>query len=103
MTTSPRVVKLRLADADATEIDLPYDYLLIASGASYPCEPIKPTAEERTLAARQASWDTAAATLRVAASAIVVGGGLVGVELAAEIIEAYPSKLTLTLTLTPAS
>ena len=45
------------------------------------CAPIKPTAAERTLAARQASWDGAAATLREAASAIVVGGGLVGAEL----------------------
>ena len=92
VTTSPRVVRLRLADADATELDLPYDYLLVASGVSYPCAPIKPSAAERTLAARQARWDGAAAALREAASVIVVGGGLVGVELAAEIVEAYPSK-----------
>lgn len=92
VTTSPRVVRLRLADADATELDLPYDYLLVASGVSYPCAPIKPSAAERTLAARQARWDGAAAALQEAASVIVVGGGLVGVELAAEIVEAYPSK-----------
>ena len=92
MSASPRLVRLRLADEDATELELPYaslrvrvrvrlpagrfgpmfpdyhpmlpvitptryDYLLVASGASYPCAPIKPTAADRTLASRQASWD----------------------------------------------
>ena len=69
---------------------LPYDYAIIACGAGYPCAPVRPTADEPDLTSRQAVWDAAA--LAAAPSAVVVGGGLVGVELAAEIIEAYPKK-----------
>ena len=89
-SVTPTAVKVHVADdAGVTEQrELPYDYLLLASGTSYPCAPIKPTVAERTLAARQAAWDAAAAALRDAPSAVVVGGGLVGVELAAEIAEA---------------
>ena len=71
---------------------LPYDYAIIACGAGYPCAPVRPTADEPDLTSRQAVWDGAAAALAAAPSAVVVGGGLVGVELAAEIVEAYPKK-----------
>ena len=80
------------AGAEPAEVELPYDYLVLACGTAYPCAPVKPTAEQPSLSSRQAAWDAAAAELREAPSAIVIGGGLVGVELAAEIVEAFPSK-----------
>lgn len=78
--------------ATGTSQRLEYDYLLLGCGTGYPCAPIKPSAAEVSLAARQATWDKAAAELRAAGSVIVVGGGLVGVELAAEIASAMPGK-----------
>ena len=80
------------AGAEPVEVELPYDYLVLACGTAYPCAPVKPTAEQPSLSSRQAAWDAAAAELREAPSAIVIGGGLVGVELAAEIAEAFPAK-----------
>ena len=80
------------ADAATRPTAVPYDYLVLGCGVGYPCAPIKPTAAEPTIDDRRGTWRRAADTLRAAPSALVVGGGLVGVELAAEIVAAYPSK-----------
>ena len=88
----------KLLSSDEETVMLPYDYLLLGCGAGYPCAPIKPTSSECTLTSRQATWTAAATTLRTAADVIVVGAGLVGVELAGEIAEAYPTKRTTVVT-----
>ena len=75
---------------------IPFDYLLLACGSLYPAvqgqEVIKPGAAQSTLPLREACWAGVARRLAEAEDAIVVGGGPVGVELAAEIAAAYPNK-----------
>ena len=65
---------------------IPFDYLVLCSGSSY-SRPIKPSPAEPGLGLRRATWLRAAAALRGARSVIIVGGGPVGVELAAEILD----------------
>lgn len=70
---------------------LPYDYLVLAAGSTYPV-PIKSTPNELTLQQRQAQWNQAAAELDAAKTVVILGAGAVGVELAAEILTKYPSS-----------
>ncbi|KAJ9515382.1 hypothetical protein QJQ45_016375, partial [Haematococcus lacustris] len=75
---------------------LPYDYLVFATGSSY-ASPIKPhhtvdptsPHQEVNRTARLRALEAAAEQLRAAASVVVVGGGTVGVELAAEVAGHY--------------
>lgn len=67
----------------------PYDYLIIASGSSYN-PPIKESCI--VIATRAEHLREHHNRLDRADSALIIGGGLVGVELAAEIIEHYPKK-----------
>mmetsp|Transcript_38504 Transcript_38504/g.121329 ORF Transcript_38504/g.121329 Transcript_38504/m.121329 type:complete len:296 (-) Transcript_38504:914-1801(-) len=53
---------------------------------------IRPRREEKTMSCRAMTWMHENSKLQQAPSALVVGAGLVGVELAAEIIAVYPSK-----------
>lgn len=75
---------------------LSFDYLMLACGSLYPSvdgkQVVKAGAEQSSLQAREATWAAAAEKLKTAEDAIVVGGGPVGVELAAEIAEVYPEK-----------
>lgn len=75
---------------------LSFDYLVLATGSKYPAinaqNVVKPGAEQPSLASRAACWEAAAASLAKAESALVIGGGPVGVELAAEIASVYPHK-----------
>eukprot|EP00928_Gymnodinium_smaydae_P068390 TRINITY_DN5152_c0_g1_i2.p1 TRINITY_DN5152_c0_g1~~TRINITY_DN5152_c0_g1_i2.p1 ORF type:complete len:495 (+),score=112.98 TRINITY_DN5152_c0_g1_i2:82-1566(+) len=87
VSTDHVVVSFR--GGDEQRIDL--DYLILATGADYRY-PITPTAAEKTLASRRASWDKAAAEVRAAQSVLILGGGAVGAELAAEIVCYYPGK-----------
>ena len=66
-----------------------YDYLVIASGSSYNT-PIKE--KDLVIAARATELRNYAQKLKKAEKVLVIGGGVVGVELAAEIIEKYPNK-----------
>ena len=71
------------------EKKIPFDYLIIASGSGY-TDPIK---EEATITATRASHlRNSHNKLEKANKVLIIGGGLVGVELAAEIIETYPNK-----------
>ena len=65
----------------ATERAIEYDYLLLGSGSSY-AAPIKPAPATATLAGRRAELDAQHVQLRAAHTVLIVGGGLVGVELA---------------------
>jgi NADH dehydrogenase FAD-containing subunit len=67
----------------------PYDYLVIASGSSYN-PPIKESCI--VIATRAQHLREHHEKLEQAKSVLIIGGGLVGVELAAEIVEHYPEK-----------
>ena len=67
----------------------PYDYLVICSGSEYNL-PMK--GKSSVAAARASMLAKYANKLKSSKSVLIIGGGLVGVELAAEIIEKYPSK-----------
>ncbi len=68
---------------------IPFDYLALCSGSSY-ASPIKESKKVIPLRAR--SLFTVSKKLEAAKSVLIVGGGLVGIELAAEIREKYPLK-----------
>ncbi len=66
-----------------------YDYLVVCTGSSYKA-PIKDGAA--IIATRAHELVSCAQKLRQSNSVLIIGGGLVGVELAAEIIGKCPSK-----------
>lgn len=72
------------------ERSLVFDYLILGCGSRHACPPIMPSASEGTRPARQRVWDDAAEELAAARTVLIVGGGPVGVELAAEIACAHP-------------
>lgn len=72
-----------------------YDYLILATGATY-CDPIspatpkvggRPTPSTFSLAGRYKEWEKAHEKLKGAKRVLILGGGAVGVELAAEILD----------------
>lgn len=67
----------------------PYDYLVLASGSSYN-SPIKE--KNLVIASRAKELQDNAQQLRKAQQVLIIGGGLVGTELAAEICTHYPEK-----------
>ncbi len=77
------------ADVVFDHARIPYDYLAICSGSTY-SSPIKE--EDLVVAARGKELIDAHKKLEHATHVLVVGGGVVGVELAAEIVDAYPHK-----------
>lgn len=76
-------------DGRTQQVD--FDYLILATGADY-SKPVTPSSQEHTLAARAATWQMEAARVQAAGSVLVLGGGAVGAELAAEIICHFPQK-----------
>jgi len=68
-----------------------FDYLILATGADYR-QPISAIVAESSLPSRLATWEREAARLRDAGRILVLGGGAVGTELAAEISCYYPEK-----------
>jgi len=66
-----------------------FDYLVIASGSRYTV-PIKE--ENIVIAARGRELQQWAHQLEKAKNVLIVGGGIVGTELAAEIVERFPEK-----------
>lgn len=80
---SPESVQLESGES------LPYDYLVLATGSRY-APPIK----DPSVVMASRAGDLAAQAQRVAraGSVLIIGGGLAGVELAAEIAVAYPGK-----------
>jgi NADH dehydrogenase FAD-containing subunit len=69
--------------------DIPFDYLVINSGSTY--QP--PFKESRLIgSARGNTLRESYTSIRKAKKIMVIGGGLVGVELAAEIVSHFPGK-----------
>ncbi|MBI2102251.1 FAD-dependent oxidoreductase [Candidatus Woesearchaeota archaeon] len=83
------VTEFTSAEVIADQKHYPFDYLVIASGSHY-TTPIKE--ENIAIAARGKELREYAQKLEDAKKILIVGGGVVGVELAAEIIERYPNK-----------
>jgi len=88
-----KVVLMELDGADAkTKREIDFDYCVIATGSEY-SHPIKAagtgewTREERQNVLLEKAWQLGNAT-----DVAIVGGGIVGVELAADIIYKYPEK-----------
>lgn len=69
---------------------LPFDYLCICTGSSYP-HPVKPQ-DETAITNRQTSIHEVHQKLKEAGRVLVIGGGPVGVEVAGEIASTYPEK-----------
>jgi NADH dehydrogenase FAD-containing subunit len=81
----------------ATGERFPFDALVFATGSSY-AQPIKETCEEAVFyASRGATLAHAHRQLRQSRSALIVGGGIVAVELAAEIVEHFGDKVKVTI------
>lgn len=75
-----------------------YDYLILATGATY-AAPISPsTASIReggtTILDRNNEWHNAHTKLKGAKRVLILGGGAVGVELVAEIVDHYNSEVS---------
>ena len=79
---------------------IPYDYLVLAAGSTYPA-PIKATPDQQTIQERQMQWNLAAAELETAQIVAIVGAGAVGVELAGEIRDKYPTKRIMLIDMAP--
>ncbi|OIQ47876.1 MAG: hypothetical protein BM565_04445 [Gammaproteobacteria bacterium MedPE] len=73
-----------------------FDKVIIASGSRYPSLPLAKSADAITLRARTAELETYNASLQSASEILVIGGGVVGVELVGEIAYAFP-KANITL------
>lgn len=92
--TNIRIVKELVKEVTPTKVILStetiyFDYLILACGTSYRSS-IK--AQNLTTEFRVQSLTRDASDLAAADSVLVVGGGLVGVELASEIISSFPKK-----------
>lgn len=78
---------------------LPFDYLLLCTGTTYAplIAPAPAGKGQGTIAARKASFKAAHDQLKKASSVLIVGGGSVGVELAAEIAGTFGKEKQVTL------
>jgi len=88
------IIQAEVQDISSTEVIVKkekysYDYLIIATGSRYN----SPFKEKNMIeASRAAELQQYAQALKKAQKILIVGGGIVGTELAAKIITTYPSK-----------
>jgi len=71
---------------------VPYDYLVLCTGASYSTIPGDHKGESLVVSARANPLNAVFPAVTRARNVLIVGAGTVGVELAAEIKERFPSK-----------
>ena len=84
-------IVVNLLGGSKSTTTIAFDHLVIATGADYR-SPITPSENEIDLARRHMSWREQANRLKLAKSVLVLGGGAVGSELAAEIVCHFPNK-----------
>lgn len=86
------------SDRTKEDTTVPYDYCIVCTGSTY-ANPIKGTGagSQAALECRKEEIRQAARELAAATTVAVVGGGTVGVELAAEIAGAFPRQKQVTL------
>jgi apoptosis-inducing factor 2 len=75
---------------------VPFDYLVLGCGSTY-AAPVKADGGVTTMSQRQAQYHTYYDQLQKASTVIIVGAGAVGVELAGEILTAFPRNKQVTL------
>lgn len=78
------------AGAPTGATDVPFDYLVLATGSNYDGDLVKPLAGEAE--GRMQHFQSVRDRLADAKRILIVGGGAVGVELAGEIVETFPEK-----------
>ena len=88
------IIHAEVTELTATSVkfnnqELPFDYCIIATGSHY-ATPIKD--ENIVLTTRAREFKTYANKVEQADQVLIIGGGIVGVELAAEIICTHPQK-----------
>ncbi len=83
------VVSISTPEVKTKSAAYPFDYLIICSGSRYN-SPIKE--ENLLIASRGSELREYAHKLKEAQKVLIIGGGVVGTELAAEIICAFPEK-----------
>lgn len=75
---------------------VPFDMLVLATGSAYKHGFAKASGRDVTLEQRRQEYVQQSATLKAAKNVLIVGGGPVGVEMAGEVISAYPeTKVTM--------
>lgn len=75
---------------DGSYID--FDVGVVATGSSYATWPIAKSNDALVLSARETEFSTAGQALQSAKKVLIIGGGIVGVELAGEIADHFPDK-----------
>jgi apoptosis-inducing factor 2 len=93
-TDDKHVTYIDLATRKSTRLE--FDYLIMATGSTY-TYPVTASPSETTIATRANGWKAAARKVQDAKSVLVLGGGAVGTELAAEILDHYSTTKTVTL------
>jgi apoptosis-inducing factor 2 len=93
-TDAKHVTFVDLATRKSTRLE--FDYLIMATGSTY-SYPVTASPAETTIATRANGWKAAARQVEEAKSILILGGGAVGTELAAEILDHYPTTKTVTL------
>jgi len=79
------------ATSSGPQETISYDYLIIATGSSYP-SPIKPTGAVSSTQDIERDLTQAAKDIKKSERILVVGGGAVGIEMAGELKAFYPDK-----------
>ncbi|KAF4047009.1 Pyridine nucleotide-disulfide oxidoreductase [Phytophthora infestans] len=77
-------------ESEATS-KLKFDYLVLATGSSYSV-PIKPDSRDHARSATELKLQEVRGHIEKAERILVVGGGAVGCEVAAEVMAKYPNK-----------
>jgi len=90
LAACPLILSIR-SDAEAPVFEYPCDFVILATGGELgPVSDDRQTADGSIKARRQRLNEQVAAVMRNSSSALIVGGGLTGVELAAECAEYFP-------------